>query len=159
MREIKFRAWNKEMKVMCYDNEDNSKEYFDGIRMSEIGFINDRLSVPDKDDSWSYRARYEVMQYTGLKDKNGQKIFEGDIVNFVYFDTTGGHRDDREYKGVVKFQSGIYEIWRNNDSEFFESDGPFILNHAWLQDDEFEVIGNIYEHPHLLQEGDSHENQ
>ncbi|MGG0663437.1 YopX family protein [Viridibacillus arvi] len=88
-----------------------------------------------------------VGQYTGLKDKNGREIFEGDIVSFVVFDYLDS---DVEYKGVVKYRSGLYEIWKNADSEFFGSNGPFILNHAWLQDDEFEVIGNIYENPELL---------
>lgn len=92
-----------------------------------------------------------LAQYTGLKDKNGREIYEGDIVRFVNFDSSGGQRADREITGVIKYQSGLYEIWNNNESEFFESDGAFILNHAWLQDDEFEVIGNIYENPKLLE--------
>ena len=109
------------------------------------------VDITEDEDEFATLHHLEYMQYTGLKDKNGREIYEGDIVNFVDFDSTGGHRDDREFTGVIKYQSGLYEIWNNNKSEFFESDGAFILNHAWLQDDEFEVIGNIYEHKHLLE--------
>lgn len=64
MREIKFRAWNKEKKIMCYDNEDNSSMFWDGCHASSIGLINTELN------SEFNRRDYEFMQYTGLKDKN-----------------------------------------------------------------------------------------
>lgn len=146
MREIKFRAYNTDLNKMVYPNENG---WFERLFISkknnilqsvQIGIILDGLA-----------PEVEVMQYTGLKDKNGVEVYEGDIVHFTDFDTSGGNREDREHIGIVKYQSGIYEIWKNNDSEYYGSDGAFILNHAWLQDDEFEVIGNIYENPVLLE--------
>lgn len=135
MQEIKFRAWFKnenEIKKVAINNiYEGNKTY---LHLSPLP-MSDYKPI-------------ELMQYTGLKDSNGREIFEGDIVRFVIFDYLGS---DIEYKGVVKYRSGLYEIWKDVDSEFFDSDGPFILNHAWLQDDEFEVIGNIYENPELLE--------
>lgn len=147
MREIKVRGYSEGYKKWIYGwgvvHVKLTEEFAKEVGKDFVSYIySDHGNCEVVTDS--------VGEFTGLKDKNGREIYEGDIVNFVDFDTTGGHRADREYRGVVKYQSGIYEIWKNNDSEFFDSDGAFILNHAWLQDDEFEVIGNIYENPELI---------
>lgn len=142
MKEIKFRAWDyNNEKVIPWENIRIEKDENEA-NLSVVVFDG---SIGDHFDD------FPIMQYTGLYDKNGTPIYEEDIVHFVNFDTTGGHLGDIEHTGVVKYQSGIYEIWKNNDSEYYGSDGAFILNHAWLQDDEFEVIGNIYENPELLE--------
>lgn len=144
MREIKFRAFIKAtQKIIDVEWIDfkNKQITYNSIDFKEFGLVEQT-----KFDE------IELLEYTGLKDKNGQEIFEGDIVSFVVFDTTGGHQVDKEYKGVIKYQSGIYEVWKSNETEWFQLDGPFILNHVWLQDDEFEVVGNIYKNPNLLEE-------
>ena len=78
-----------------------------------------------------------VGQYTGLKDKNGKRIFEGDIVEGADFTA-----EDGGY-GVVGFDDGAFEIIGNNCC------GTFHENY-WGRD--FEVIGNIHDNPELLEE-------
>lgn len=77
-----------------------------------------------------------VGQYTGLKDKNGTKIFEGDIVTRSWFDKTHIYQ--------IAYDSGTASFIGQADVKFttFDYDSP-----------EFEVIGNIYDNPELL-EGD-----
>ena len=76
-----------------------------------------------------------VCQYTGLKDKNGKQIFEGDIVMGRDFSEGDGF-------GVVEWNDGAFEV--NNQS----STGTFHENY-WGQD--LEVIGNIHDNPELLE--------
>ena len=61
-REIIFRAWDVENKIMVYDNENDTYGYWDGCQDSDLGMINHLLN----------RKEYIFMQYTGLKDKNGK---------------------------------------------------------------------------------------
>ncbi|USK56549.1 YopX family protein [Cytobacillus solani] len=128
MREIKFRAWDLDAQDRMYSWDEIKLHFSEHVEHEKV----------------------VVMQYTGLKDKNDKEIYEGDILNFVEFDTTGGHRDDREFTGIVKWKNGMFEIWNKPDSEFYGADGGFVLQYIWLQDDEIEVIGNIYENPELL---------
>lgn len=88
---------------------------------------------------------YTLMQSTGLKDKNGVEIFEGDICiqrgEEPYSDENMTLDDDWEYTGIIKFQDFAYWI---QDNEGFSK---------WLGTDcdEIEVIGNIHENPELLE--------
>lgn len=124
MREIKFRAWNIDEKIMCYDNEDDSSDYWDGVISSRIGLINSFLGA---------KRWYKYMQCTGLKDMHGNEVYEGDfLLGF-----------DDELTGVIK--------WCEESAAFsFESDtGGAYLSEAYLLN--FKVIGNIYENPELLE--------
>lgn len=92
-----------------------------------------------------------IGEYTNFKDKNGTKIYEGDIVDFTV--------DQRFYKGVVKWsdtehiQTG-FTIWHDNENEYYDADGAFDLGWVHYQDSEFEVIGNVYDNPELLGKGE-----
>jgi hypothetical protein len=128
MREIKFRAWDKEMKLMRWLTQPG---YSYGIIHLEEIFTEDRF-IP--------------MQFTGLKDKNGKEIWEGDIVKY-------GYSDFEEDKTIHQI------VWCGNDYPAFDL-SPDLgiecngLSHA-MNEGEIEVIGNIYENPELLKKGDS----
>jgi len=111
-REIKFRAWDKVDKVMKYFS---------------CGIFN-RLPAGAEDLT-------EPMQYTGLKDKNGEEIYEGDIVTglFNHTDIIGHIVYGSDATFFIE-RKGLYGIGLNNAED-------------WL-----EVVGNIYENPELLNE-------
>jgi uncharacterized phage protein (TIGR01671 family) len=133
MREIKFRAWDKRKRIMVYRNENESADYWDGVYGTEVELINSILND----------SSYEFMQYTGLKDINGKEIYEGDIV-----ETDLG-------KGIVVFDSAAFLIRNLEDDEYYGFDDFFSLYEGGCY--LVEVIGNIYEHPHLLEaKGNEH---
>jgi uncharacterized phage protein (TIGR01671 family) len=126
MREIKFRAWNKEKDIMYYP---------------KIG--NPIVGVYDEEPL----EHYILMQYTGLKDKNGKRIYEGDIVKF---------RTERFGTGVSGEVTGIKKIVFENC--YYNLEGCNVtcdnlespqLSH--MKEEELEVIGNVYETPELIE--------
>src|SRR5699024_804365 len=134
MREVKFRAWEKTSESMVYDVQNVSGKRIIGESACE--------SFQEVLDSWEY----ETMQYTGLKDKNGREVYDGDIVNAW----------SRGYKGrfEVKWrQEGspcwiLYPAWKNN--EFWKIHGT-LHEDGQFYDKGIEVIGNFYENPELLE--------
>lgn len=115
-REIKFRAWDKFSKRM---------------------HSNVQSGVYEDPDDWTEFNTvlglecFEVMQYTGLKDKDGKEIYEGDIVQFKSI------RDIIERYEVEYTNYGEWAIGMHRLSMRFRS---------------CEVIGNVHEHSHLLEE-------
>ena len=129
-RKIEFRAWFKVQKTMRYNVSIHAGQIFTGYCW--IPFDN----------------TIELMQYTGLKDKNGVKIFEGDIVR-TYKLNTDKHFEDRireydEFIGVIAWNEYRlkYCIQKNNTEyeDMFKQFGHY-----------YEVIGNIYENGDLLE--------
>lgn len=80
-----------------------------------------------------------IGQYTGLKDKDGKKIFEGDIISFVVFDCFG---NDRQYKGVVRWSDFGFVVEVSDDS--------FELGWVAAKQDVLKVIGNIHDNPEMV---------
>lgn len=118
---FKFRAWDKSQNKMYqvrginFDNEDL------WLKINETQIMGANL------------FEVELMQYTGLKDKNGTEIYEGDIV----FDS------HCEENGKVIFDEGCFAIeWETTIEDLFENC------------DIYEVIGNAYQNPELLKEGE-----
>lgn len=130
MREIKFRAWDSDKKRYMYDVEHE----YDGENLCSFAEALDDPSLIAE-------------QYTGLKDKDGKEIYEGDIVNFYYVWTDDGPSDDDpqevDYTGRVLYDTdmGVYGI----DCE----ERGFLLGSV-VQDYGNAVIGNIHEDPELL---------
>ena len=129
MREIKFRAWLKEERKMV-----NVETLFIGI--NRLCFGNSKT----EDLFFRDFEEVELMQYTGLKDKNGKEIYEGDIVLIKLDETSTWH------KTVVGFKKGAF-IADLIDKE----DYVYIFHHGFTGDD-FEIIGNVYENKNLLEE-------
>lgn len=122
-REIKFRAWNKKEKYI---------ELVDDLQM-----FNNQLyiGIPGE-DYFLGKDDVELMQYTGLHDKNGKEIYEGDIVQGLFAD-----QEELEIKGQVIYSNGqaSYIVIASNNDEW---------ELGYL--DNLEVIGNIYDNPELL---------
>ena len=85
-----------------------------------------------------------IGQFTGLTDCNGKEIYEGDILSFTVFDAFGG---DRQYRGTVRYCGSRFMIW-------LSLDGEVCLDLDWVieQDDELEIIGNIYDNSELIKQ-------
>lgn len=105
-RPIRFRAWNNDLNLMQFGSE-----RWQGVLLDDA---NDH--------------GYPVMQFTGLKDKNGNPIYEGDIVNLTNDSETGAY-------------TTIEVKWFRNQCGF---------NVNGNCEGDYEIIGNIYENPELL---------
>lgn len=130
MREIKFRAWDNENKEMLKVQElDFEDTFYNGRLAIRVEQYNDYFDLDDM----------ILMQFTGLYDKNGKEIYEGDILQIDV---------DRAY---VKWDNkyGYFQLIPIGDY-YFDSD---VIGQA-LEYLEAEVIGNIYDNPELLKEGE-----
>ena len=125
MREIKFRAYHKERKEMFEIASIDFEE-------KKAALSNETIKLLNVDFK-----QFELLQYTGLKDKNDKEIYEGDILFFR----------DENTKYVVVWQDAAFIIKsieiRKYSEEMF-----------WLDDTEIccEIVGNIYENKNLLEE-------
>jgi uncharacterized phage protein (TIGR01671 family) len=127
MREIKFRAWDKEKKQMTpsfnlwsLTEDENFNLCLDGY-----GIL--------------YPNRVILMQYTGLHDKNGKEIYEGDIVSEWFYPDFGIEKT--RFEGIVEWFDSGWFVKTKNVGEISLTDTA-----------EIEIIGNIYENPESLKE-------
>jgi uncharacterized phage protein (TIGR01671 family) len=134
MREIKFRAWEDDAEEFCYFTIGDLLFGTEGFNISSgLDRIKDMLEETSKNLSGDER----IQQYTGLRDKNGKEIYEGDIVQMQ----DGIMRwDDRNGPLAVVFEDGAFVPF-GGQGEYSWEDGS---------DGHVAVIGNIYENPKLL---------
>ena len=85
-----------------------------------------------------------VGQYTGLTDKNGRKIFEGDIIHLKYSQVFFGGEYFGEYTAEVSYKEGCFITDGINNGDEIET--PL----SGFDNDELEIIGNIHDNPELL---------
>ena len=92
---------------------------------------------------------FQLIQFTGLLDRNGREIYEGDIVEYSWGTLCSGNSSERR-RGVVKMgRYGWYIEGQKTYEKIMPFDNDFRVNKASEREDE-KVIGNIYENPELL---------
>ncbi len=136
-REIKFRAWNKLEKKMLYSDDDKflcePHAFFGSICPADDSayYCKGRISDINRKRVYKYS---KPMQYTGLEDKNGKEIYEGDIL-----------KDQRGQFGVVFYSNNLaaYQVnWKMDDGSYMTDS---CLDYG-------KVVGNKYENKELLKE-------
>lgn len=137
MENISFRAWDKELKIMC--------------DVLKIDFKNKTLFY----HHWAHGVSTEIdlnevelMQSTGLKDILGNDIYEGDIVKVLVEDDSPKIMSGKMYIGVVAYNQGVFDIRTFKDTYLG------IIPQVYLSDVNcaFRVLGNIYENEELLED-------
>lgn len=139
MREIKFRAW--------VANDSNTKSLM--VNVTNISFMkNSSGAYLEECEGWygdNNRIRFSLdkanlLEYTGIRDKNGKEIYEGDIVNW-----------GDNYKSVIEWNADkylegdgwmIHEYYPRNEYDRYHTTSAYT--------NPIEVIGNIFENPELL---------
>lgn len=135
MREIKFRAWVKEDGLMVYPNGST------GYCMICNG---DGFFVVYQDEEWIKNNEFVIMQYTGLKDKNGKEIYDGDIVRLQ-----DGHKSFYVVEWHDTHSCWIFR-YIDNQKEYYHFE--YIERNFGRKKGiaNTEVIGNIHANPELL---------
>ena len=139
MREIEFRGKN------------SANEWLYGYLTKQLG---SDCFIIESQDCLGGVIEETIGQYTGLKDKNGTKIYEGDILCMT-FSNEWTHNEERKIYYSVKFTDGMfatfYKDYENGQWEDIEDNR---LDKALIEVDKLEVVGNIYDNPELLGDGD-----
>jgi uncharacterized phage protein (TIGR01671 family) len=139
-RPIKFRVWNHKEELFFYQ---------DDTHRIDLALCYWETT---KHVKWP-------QQYTGLKDKNGKDIYEGDIVKCNWLAELGVTELDCEASGEIKWNEENpcfylelfkeYKRFVSEDGEYSETDLP-IFNEGYNECYSYEVIGNIYQNPELI---------
>lgn len=129
MREIKYRAWDK---------IDDEFLFSEKLGLSEFFLIIERRNEVQKSCI--------LEQFTGLRDKNGKEIYEGDILKL-----TEDCRNYHYYNGRI-FQCKYVIAFGTTPGLFFVSHGELIDINTARKPEKYEIIGNIHENPELIEQ-------
>ncbi|MDO4720942.1 MAG: YopX family protein [Peptostreptococcaceae bacterium] len=127
MRNLKFRAFLK-----------SNRKMYDVLMLNII----DQKALIENAEGREYAkmSEIELIQYTGLKDRNGQEICEGDVLKAIDIELEDGFFIGG-FAGYVEWDAPAFVFKSGRNGEYADP-----LNHT----DEFDVIGNIFENPELL---------
>jgi len=162
MREIKFRAWDKQFETMIYPTPVLSEFYMTTSgRIIDIGHGGVEIELS---------GRFVLQQYTGLKDKNGKEIYEGDVIQL----TANAYKDLELKRKLARKGHRSEVIYQEGEFVWYEGNFFYGLNQLIPKtcDTEIrymfldaincdqkgitcEIIGNIYENPELLKTVDN----
>lgn len=137
-REIKFRAWWPSVKKFKYFVPGNYEDTPSGWAMTFI---------QEGGGGSIYLGKSEIMQFTGLKDRNGKEIYEGDVVIAIEMGIDENFMPSGEVwsqRNAEVYWDGLIAGWALRAESFERGCEP--MTHL----DSFEVIGNIYETPEFL---------
>ena len=136
-RDLKFRAWHCAEKKLCQvDVLTNNGAFLIGVNNGpdELTDGGKMIIISPKNGRFCMNEDIELMQFTGLKDKNGKEIYEGDIITRII--------NDKVKYNIIDFKPGGYVLSKINTRRFTTM---YNSESYW-----YEVIGNIYETPALL---------
>ena len=144
MRKFKFRAWDTWQKI----DEDMPTAMVEETHRVMIKLNGIVYNSEYGDDQ---PTRYKIMQFTGLKDKNGVEIYEGDIIQ-IYAEQVRFDGSIQEFRSSVFFNDGSFS-YTHDDGYSYPLDAVCSESGIKHEGSHFcEVIGNIYENPQLLEQ-------